>query len=160
LSVHSKVFSGRPKVERDTQRAVGIDETACRATRTTTRRRSLVVLPQPYAGSATLPVDELDPAFLKRPPQGGQDGPPWLRCPSLELAKRNDPDLGLPRQMILRPIEQGTGGTALGWGHRASISRCLFSSNIPVLSKAFFSPGVDRFRNRSIRRAPRERLRR
>jgi hypothetical protein len=81
-----------------------------------------VVLPQPHAGSATLTVDELDPSLLKRPPQGGQDGSPRLSCPSLELTERDDPDLGLPRQIVLGPIEQGAGSAALGWGHRASIS--------------------------------------
>jgi hypothetical protein len=82
----------------------------------------LAAFPQPHAGSAALPVDELDPSIFKRPPQGGQDGPPRLGYPLFKLAKRDDADLGLPRQIVLGPIEQGSGGTALGWGHSAIIS--------------------------------------
>jgi hypothetical protein len=94
----------------------------------------LGVLAQPHAGSAALTADELDPAFLKRPPQGGQDGPPRFRGPSLELAQRDDADLSLPRQIILGPIEEGSGGAALGWCHGASIARCRFSSNTAELA--------------------------
>jgi hypothetical protein len=93
-----------------------------RCARRRAAKRSLSVLAQPHAGSAALPADESDPTFLKRPPQGGQDGPPRLRCPSLELAERDDAHLGLPRQIILGPIEQGAGSTALGWGHSMTIS--------------------------------------
>ena len=82
----------------------------------------MAVLAQPYAGSAALSVDELDASLLKRPSQGGQNGPSGLRGPSFKLAKRDDADLGLPRQIILGPIEQGSGSAALGWCHGAIIS--------------------------------------
>ena len=130
-SPRSKIGGGKPG-DRNAARCRR-KFSACRAIRTKDSRRSLAVLAQPHAGSAALPVDELDPSILKRPPQGGQDSPPGLRCPSLELAERNDADRGLPRQIILGPIEQGSGSAALGWRHRASISRCRFSSNIAVL---------------------------
>jgi hypothetical protein len=90
----------------------------------------LAILAQPNPGAAAFSVDELDPSIFKRPPQGGQDGPPRLRSPSLELADRHCTDFGLPRQIVLGPIEQGSGSAALGWCHGASISRCWFSSNM------------------------------
>jgi hypothetical protein len=76
------------------------------------------VLPQADAGSTTLiRVDEPDTRLFKRPPQGRQDRPSRLRSPSLELADRDRTDLGRPGQIILRPIEQGSGSAALGWSH-------------------------------------------
>jgi hypothetical protein len=76
------------------------------------------VFPQSDARSTTLiRVDEPDARLLKRPPQGRQDRPSRLRSPPLELAKRDRTDLGRPGQIILGPIEQGSGSTALGWSH-------------------------------------------
>ena len=81
------------------------------------------VLPQADAGSTTLiRVDEPDAGLLKRPPQGGQDRASRLRCAPFELANRDRANFGCPRQIILGPIEQGSGSTALGRRHRDCIA--------------------------------------
>jgi hypothetical protein len=81
------------------------------------------VLPKSDTGSTTLiRVDEPDTRLLKRLPQGRQNRPSRLRSPSLELADRDRTDLGRPRQIILGPVDQGTGSTALGWSHSDCIA--------------------------------------
>jgi hypothetical protein len=107
---------------------------ACTAIRTKDSRRSSGVQPQPHAWAAAFTVEKLDPRFLKRPPQGRQDGPSRLRRPALELTQRNDANLGRPRQIVLRPVEQSAGSTALGWCHGAIMSRFRFSSNLSELA--------------------------
>jgi hypothetical protein len=52
------------------------------------------------------------------------------------LTKRDRTDLGRPRQIILSPIEQGSGGTALGWSHRDCIAWQSFSVNYILLQLA------------------------
>ena len=47
---------------------------------------------------------------------------------SLELTKGNHPDLGRPRQVILGPVDQGTGGAALGWRHPTVMPYCCIPS--------------------------------
>jgi hypothetical protein len=84
---------------------------------------SSAVLQQSDAGSATLiRVDEPDARLFKHPSQGRQDRPSRLRSPSLELANRDRTDLGRPGQIILGPVEQGSGSTALGWNHHDGVA--------------------------------------
>jgi hypothetical protein len=90
-------------------------------------RQSSAILQQPHAWAAA-PVDEPNPSLLQRPPKGGQDGSPRLGCSSLELAERDDSDLGSQGEVVLRPVEQGAGGAALCWCHSEILSEYRFPS--------------------------------
>jgi hypothetical protein len=85
------------------------------------------VLPQADAGSTTLiRVDEPDAGFLQSASQGRKDSPAGLGRAPLKLAKSHHTDLGRPGQIILGPVEQGSGSTALGWSHSDCIARLSF----------------------------------
>jgi hypothetical protein len=86
-------------------------------------RRSSAALSQPDAGSATfVRFDEFYASLFKRTLQCLQDGTPRLCRAALELSECHDTDLGRPSEIILSPIDNGSGGTALRWRHLTLIS--------------------------------------
>jgi hypothetical protein len=57
-------------------------------------------------------------------PKRRQDGPPWFRGASLELAKGNDTHRSGRGQIVLGPPDEGSSGTALSWRHRRLPAEC------------------------------------
>jgi hypothetical protein len=71
-------------------------------------------LPKSHTDPAAVVVDKFDPRRFKGVTNHDQGRPAGLIYACFQLADRHDPDLGLSREILLAPVEQTSGGSALG----------------------------------------------
>jgi hypothetical protein len=70
--------------------------------------------PKSHADTAAVVVDEFDPRGFKGVTNHDQGRPAGLVYAGFQLADGHDPDLSRSREILLTPVEQASGGSALG----------------------------------------------
>ena len=73
-------------------------------------------LPKSHPHTAAVVVDEFDPRRFKGVTNHDQGCPAGLIYACFQLADGHDPHLGFPCEILLAPVEQASGGSALARG--------------------------------------------
>jgi hypothetical protein len=85
-------------------------------------------LPKSNSDTAAVVLNEFYPSGFQRVTNHDQCRPTRLIDASFQLADRDDPDLGLPCEVSLAPIEEASGGSALGRRNHGVFRQTTFSS--------------------------------
>jgi hypothetical protein len=78
-------------------------------------RHSTARLSQPHAGAAAVLVDELHTGRFKRVANDLQSRTPWLVHATLELTNCDNTHAGFAGKLMLAPIKESSGRSALVW---------------------------------------------